>query len=338
MIRKLGALVRAGSLCGLFALCAAAVPAQLALPYQLSGDVSESYRLLTTTYYNPVDPQVLLSAASAALVSAAKKRGVTIAAPQLSVQPDRDATVAALGEAIADAAHASGAPPADFAYAAIVAMAKAVNDRYTQFFTPAEFKAFNTSLDPEKIGGIGVIIEPDPTTQRVRVTYVVPSTPAERAGLQVGDVVTLVDGVSTKGLGVEAVSAHLRGKPGTVVNVTVMRGSSPVQTAKVSITREDVQPPTVVYKMLPGDIGYVWVIAFGRATPAEFDNGGGSAKHAGRQGAHPRSAQRRRRLRELRARHQFALHREQGDRHGRGARTEARRRLTPIPTRPSPCR
>ena len=40
---------------------------------------------------------------------------------------------------------------------------------------------------------------------------------------------------------------------------------------RLSITREDVQPPTVVYKMLPGNIGYVWVIAFGRATPNEFD-------------------------------------------------------------------
>ena len=272
MMPKLGALVGAGSLCGLFALlCTAAVPAQYALPYQVSGDVSESFRLLTTTYYSPVDPQVLLAAASDALTSAAKKRGVTIAPPQLTVQPDRDATVAALDEAIADAAHAAGAPPADFAYAAIIAMAKAVNDRYTQFFTPAEFKAFNTSLDPEKIGGIGVMIEPDSATQRVRVSYVVPSTPAERAGLQVGDVVMLVDGVSTKGLGVEAVSSRLRGKPGTVVNVTVARGAAPVQNAKLSITRENVQPPTVVYKMLPDDIGYVWVIAFGRATPAEFD-------------------------------------------------------------------
>ena len=96
-------------------------------------------------------------------------------------------------------------PPSEFAYAAIVAMAKAVNDRYTQFFTPTEFKAFNEALDPARIGGIGVMIEPDTTTGYVRLTYVLPSTPAERAGLQVGDLVMSVNGTPTKGLAVDAV-------------------------------------------------------------------------------------------------------------------------------------
>ncbi len=269
---KLSALLRAGSLCSLLALlCAGAAPAEVALPYQIAGDVTESYRLLTSTYFNPVDPQVLLAAASDAVVAAAHKRGVTIATPQLTVQPDPDATVAALDGAIANAAHAAHAPPADFAYAAIDAMAKAVNDRYTQFFTPAQFKAFNEALDPSRIGGIGVMIEADATSQSVRVSYVVPGTPAERAGLQVGDVITAVNGTSTKGLDVAGVSSKLRGKPGTVVAVTVQRTGASVAVTKFSITREDVQPPTVVFRMLPGGIGYVWVIAFGRGTVSEFD-------------------------------------------------------------------
>jgi len=269
---KFSVFVRSGSLCAMLAfLCTGAASADVALPYQVAGDVAESYRLLTTTYFNPVDPQVLLAAASDAVVAAAHKRGVTIPTPQLAVQPDRDATVAALDEAIANAAHAAHAPPSDFAYAAIEAMAKAVNDRYTQFFTPAEYKAFNEVLDPSRIGGIGVMIEPDAISQSARVSYVLPSTPAERSGLQVGDVITAVNGLPTKGLGVEAVSSHLRGKPGTVVVVTVQRTGTPVAITKISITREDVQPPTVVFRMLPGDIGYVWVIAFGRGTVSEFD-------------------------------------------------------------------
>ena len=47
-------------------------------------------------------------------------------------------------------ARAAHAQPTDFAYAAIEAMAKATNDRYTQFFTPDEFKAFNEALDPSE--------------------------------------------------------------------------------------------------------------------------------------------------------------------------------------------
>ncbi|MGC1381045.1 MAG: S41 family peptidase [Candidatus Baltobacteraceae bacterium] len=260
---------RALAACALIVLFTAGrTPADTALPYQVAGDVAESYRLLTTTYYETVDSQALLAAASDALAGAAKKRGVTIPPPALRVDADRDATLAALDGAIATSARAAHASPSDFAYVAIDAMAKAVNDRYTQFFTPAEFKAFNDALDPKRIGGIGVMIQPDQSSGSIRVSYVLPGTPAERAGLQVGDVVAAVDGSPTKGLTVEAVSSMLRGKAGTVVAVTVQRTGPPTV---LSITREDVQPPTVVYKMLPGAIGYVWVIAFGRATPAEFD-------------------------------------------------------------------
>ncbi len=41
--------------------------------------------------------------------------------------------------------------------------------------------------------------------------------------------------------------------------------------ADVSIVRLDIQPPTVIYKMLPGNIGYVYVLAFGQDTPSQFD-------------------------------------------------------------------
>ena len=49
--------------------CVAATPATL--PYQVAGDVAQSYQLLTTTYYDPVDPQALLAAAGDALAQAA---------------------------------------------------------------------------------------------------------------------------------------------------------------------------------------------------------------------------------------------------------------------------
>jgi carboxyl-terminal processing protease len=261
-------LVRYVALCAGALIWFGAAPAGEVLPYQLAGDVSESYRLLTTTYYETVEPRAILAAASAALADAARKAGTPIPAPALQVESDRDATVAELDEAIAAAARAAHASPNDFTYDAINAMAKAVNDRYTQFFTPAEFKAFNEALDPARIGGIGVMIQPDATSGFVRVTYVLPSTPAERAGLAVGDLLTAVNGSPTKGLTVDGVSSLLRGKAGTVVAVTVAR---PAATTVVSITREDIQPPTVIYKMLGDGIGYVWVMAFGRSTPNEFD-------------------------------------------------------------------
>src|SRR5580693_409581 len=204
----------AGALLAL--LCSTATPAATGLPYQVAADVGESYRLLTTTYYDQVDPQTLLAAASDALAGAVRKSGATFTPPLLHVQSERAATLAELDDAIVRAAGAAHAQPSDFAYTAIEAMARATNDRYTQFFTPAEFKAFNEALDPQRIGGIGVMIEPDPPSGCVRITYVLPSTPAERAGLHVGDVIVAVNGSTTKGLTVEGVSSMLRGKAGTV--------------------------------------------------------------------------------------------------------------------------
>jgi carboxyl-terminal processing protease len=248
--------------------CLGASPAPV-LPTQVAADVHESYRLLTSSAYRPVSSQVLLAAASDALAEEARKQGVTITPPALHVEADNDATVAELDAAIASAAATAHGAPTDFAYAAISAMTKSVGDRYTQFFTPDEFKQFNDALDPERISGIGVMIEPDPVSGNVRLTYVVPGTPADRAGLRAGDVLLAIDTTSTKGLTVEAASKLLRGRAGTVVAVTILRPG--VASAAYTIRREEVQPPTVVFKMLPGGIGYVYVMAFGKATPSEFD-------------------------------------------------------------------
>ncbi|HYL27040.1 MAG TPA: S41 family peptidase [Candidatus Nitrosotalea sp.] len=259
---------RAAAAAILLALCTFGAGPAPALPYQVAGDVSRSYQLLTTSYYDTINPQVLLAAAADALAATAHKHGVTLSPPALHVEGDPDATLSELESAIAAAARSAHGSPSIYAYAAIDAMAKATNDRYTQFFTPDEYREFNEALDPKRIGGIGVMIEPDAASGSVRVTYVLPATPAERAGVAVGDVVTAVDGVPTKGQSVETVSGRLRGKPGTVVAVAVARSGAP---STFSITREDVQPPTVVFKMLPNGIGYVWVMEFGRATPGEFD-------------------------------------------------------------------
>ncbi len=60
----------------------------------------------------------------------------------------------------------------------------------------------------------------------------------------------------------------LRGKPGTVVHVTATRDGKPLP--PMDITRSEVQPPTVIYKMLPQHVGYIYILAFGRDTPDEF--------------------------------------------------------------------
>ena len=256
------------ALCAALAFIPFAAHAYAALPSQVDADVRESFRLLRTTAYRPIDDQAMLDGARAALLEAAKKLGVDVELPAMHWGSGPDQSIAELEAEISAAASAAHASSTEFAYAAMSGMARAAGDRYTQFFTPQEYRAFNRALDPDRISGIGVIVETDATTGSARLSFVIPGTPADRAGLQAGDTITAIDGVPTKGAGVDVVSAMLRGKPGTSVLLDCARTN---QSRSLTIVRTEVVPPTVQYKMLPDGVGYVSVLAFGRATPAEFD-------------------------------------------------------------------
>jgi carboxyl-terminal processing protease len=248
---------------------------------QLASSVNDSFRLLVKTYYEPVAPQHLVDAARAAIAEDARTHNLRVSVEPVAATEDTDATLAALDQAIADAAASEHVPPTEVAYAAIEGMARSVDDKYTIFMSPERFKEFNEALDPERISGIGVLINVDPVTRQISITYVIPGTPADRGGLVAGDLIAAIDQTPTRGLSVDDASKLLRGKPGTLVRLTISRETG--ATRDVTIARSEIQPPTVVFKMLPDNIGYIYVLAFGKDTPSEFDTAlsrlkGGGAK------------------------------------------------------------
>jgi carboxyl-terminal processing protease len=249
----------------LFALSAAlpAAPQGLA-----SGDLLQSYELLTTTFYSKVDAQGVLDGARKALAAEAARRGVAVVLPAMHAGAGTGENVAQIAAEIVRAENATHESETALTYVAISGMAKALGDQYTSFFTPEEYQKFNDALDPQKISGIGVLIEPDPATKYVRAYYVVPGTPADRAGILAGDDFISVNGTSTKGLKQEDAVKLLRGEAGTTVHLQLARDGNPLPT--LAVTRTDVQPPTVIFKMLPQKIGYVAILTFGRDTPDQF--------------------------------------------------------------------
>ena len=76
-------------------------------------------------------------------------------------------------------------------------------------------------------------------------------SPAERAGIQAGDIVLKVDGEDIADHDVDEVLGHLRGAEGTDVQVHVLRPATG-QTFDVTITRTRIAVPTVTWQMLPG--------------------------------------------------------------------------------------
>lgn len=227
-----------------------------------------AYQLLTTTFYKSVSATTVLSGARAGVVQYVHLHGKTVA-----IRPPTSADARApLSYFEKMSASVSRVLPQALErqqamYEAIKGMASSVHDRWTEYFDPAEYKAFDTALDPPNISGIGVLMQDDAAAKCQSVFFVVPNGPADAAGVVTGDHIQAVNGVPACGLPMSGVSKLLRGVSGTAVNVTLLRDGN---TVNVSMKRAAVHTPTVYFKMLPDKIGYVNVLVFGGPTASEF--------------------------------------------------------------------
>jgi carboxyl-terminal processing protease len=138
----------------------------------------------------------------------------------------------------------------DLVYGAIDGLTQAVGDTgHTDFMTPEEREQRNESLSGSYVG-IGVRID-QTEDGRPRVVGVFRDSPAERAGLTIGDVFVEVDGRSTTDATIDEVAGWIRGEAGTTVTVTVRAdGSGPERT--LTIERADVPIDPVSWTIVPG--------------------------------------------------------------------------------------
>ena len=77
-----------------------------------------------------------------------------------------------------------------------------------------------------------------------------PDGPADKAGIAQDDLITAIDGVSTKGMSIQQASAKLRGKEGTTVSLTIERDGKALP-PRSTITRAKIHQLSVYDKMLP---------------------------------------------------------------------------------------
>lgn len=158
------------------------------------------------------------------------------------------------------------------AYVAIDTMISSLNDVYTKFLNPKDFKEENESIQGS-LQGIGVQI--GVRDGKLLVISPIEDTPGERAGLKAEDEILEIDGKSTKGITVDAAADKIRGPEGTQVTLLVKRGSEPAKSYK--ITREKIEIKSVSTKApkfvkLPDNIGYIRLSSFiSRNATSEFE-------------------------------------------------------------------
>lgn len=129
------------------------------------------------------------------------------------------------------------------------------------YFSPAEAKDFDNELSGT-ITGIGAELGTDDQNNIVIISPL-SGYPAEKAGLKTHDVIGAVNSEPTQGMSVDAVVQKIRGKAGTKVTLTIIRGDA--KPFDVTITREKITVPSVKYEE-DGDIGYLKISQFGSDT------------------------------------------------------------------------
>lgn len=136
-------------------------------------------------------------------------------------------------------------------------IARATGDPYTVYLDAEAAKAFNDSLNNE-FSGIGAEIAVK--NDQLRVVAPLEGTPADKAGLRPGDLITAVDGETTEGITVEEAVTKIRGEKGTEVVLTVFRDNEFID---VSIVRDVIEVPNADGEILDGGIGYIDLDTFG---------------------------------------------------------------------------
>ena len=116
-------------------------------------------------------------------------------------------------------------------------------DPYTTYLPEEDMSDF-TAMTTGKYGGIGAMIRQDSNLVRIAEPY--KGSPADRAGLQIGDLIVAIDGKDVTGKTTSDVSALLRGEPHTTVRVAVQKLTTGERVEK-KIRRERIAIPSVSY-------------------------------------------------------------------------------------------
>ncbi|MFO1295124.1 MAG: S41 family peptidase [Rubrivivax sp.] len=126
-------------------------------------------------------------------------------------------------------------------------------DPHSQYFDKKSFREFR-----ESTGGkfVGIGIEMGMEDGVVKVISPIEGSPAFRAGLKSGDLITRIDDTPVKGLTVDQAVKRMRGEPNTKVVLTVFRRGEN-RSFPVTIVREEIRVQSVRAKMI--EPGYAWV-------------------------------------------------------------------------------
>lgn len=135
-------------------------------------------------------------------------------------------------------------------------------DAHSSYLNSKSFKDMQVQTRGE-FGGLGIEVTMDKDSSLVKVVSPIDDTPASRAGLKPGDLISHLNGESIGGLSLNDAVEKMRGPVGTNVKLTIRReGQAPFD---VTLTRAVIKIQSVRSR-LEGDVGYIRITSFNEHT------------------------------------------------------------------------
>ena len=271
-------MIRLRTLLPLVAFVAAAcslVPAELQrelLPSNTAYKTAEAaFQVLIERHVDKPTSKTLISGALDSVVTEAKREG----APESALPT---AALNLTGSTWSDFAKFSdrldaitaATPNADktlLERAAVDGMARSMNECHTYYLDPDRAKRFNQPQPP--VSGIGVTISKPTPDSPIEVVNVIAGTPADKAGVKIGDKIVTVDGTDVTGLQTEEVANKVRGNEGTPVTIGILRGATNLS---FTMNRARFSVPLETDSMIDGNIGRIVVPQLVGAVADEVSN------------------------------------------------------------------
>ena len=151
---------------------------------------------------------------------------------------------------------------------AIKGYIEGLGDPYTEYISKEDMEDYLNDTMGNFVG-IGIYMVKNTTYDKIQVLSTIKDGPAEKAGIQAGDLIVSVDGVTYTASDMTTAANNIKGEAGTKVNVEIQREN---QIIKYELTREKVKVNPVEGKVLENNIGYIQFSSFDETTAEDFKN------------------------------------------------------------------
>lgn len=149
---------------------------------------------------------------------------------------------------------------------AIKGYIEGLGDPYTEYISADEMEDYLSDTMGNFVG-IGIYMVKNTEKGKIQVLAPIKGSPAEKAGIQAGDLILTVDGVDYSADEMTIASNKIKGEEGTTVTIEVLRGT---ETKKYELKREKVKVNQVEGKVLSNNIGYINFTSFDETTADDF--------------------------------------------------------------------